>query len=189
MTIDRCVLTPAANGALAQAGHRDNTLSELLLELGNAHHALGEKIKLCRDGEMAFMEQRTKSAFHRPQHCPSAVRGQTVRRGSTDMQRPRVSISKQRKLVYAQGVIARGSGELDHAAQLLRRLSRNPAYPICLNTYGLLLRDIGRTHRARHCFESFETRPRLGAAVTISVSAERRGSLRRGLGMAARQKL
>ena len=37
------LLTPVADEALTEADKGDNALSELLLELGNAHHALGEK--------------------------------------------------------------------------------------------------------------------------------------------------
>ena len=70
-------------------------------------------------------------------------------------------------LLYAQGVIARGSGDLTRAAQLFEQaLERNPAYPICLNTYGLLLREIGRTNQARHCFrEALKHDPNFGAAM------------------------
>ena len=70
-------------------------------------------------------------------------------------------------LLYAQGVIARGTGDLERAAQLFEEaLERNPAYPICLNTYGLLLRDIGRTHQSRHCFEqALKHDPNFGAAM------------------------
>ena len=83
------------------------------------------------------------------------------------MPRPRATVSCQRKLVYAQGVIARGTGDLERAAQLFEQaLERNPAYPICLNTYGLLLRDIGRTHQSRHCFEqALKHDPNFGAAM------------------------
>ena len=47
------LLTPAADEALGQSRNGDNALSELLLELGNAHHALGEKdqaLKRWREG-------------------------------------------------------------------------------------------------------------------------------------------
>ena len=37
------LLTPVVDEAIAHAGHGDNALAELLLELGNAHHSLGEK--------------------------------------------------------------------------------------------------------------------------------------------------
>ena len=60
-----------------------------------------------------------------------------------------------------------GTGDLERAAQLFEQaLKRNPAYPICLNTYGLLLRDIGRTHQSRHCFEqALKHDPSFGAAM------------------------
>ena len=64
-------------------------------------------------------------------------------------------------------MIARGTGDLKRAAQLFEKaLEKNPGYPICLNTYGLLLRDIGRTHQARHCFEqALKHDPNFGAAM------------------------
>ena len=60
-----------------------------------------------------------------------------------------------------------GEPELERAADLFERaLQLNPAYPICLNTYGLLLRDIGRTHQSRHCFEqALRHDPGFGAAM------------------------
>ena len=64
-------------------------------------------------------------------------------------------------------MIARGIGQLDRAIQLFEQaLAWNPAYPICLNTYGLLLRDIGRTHQSRRCFEQALVHdPSFGAAM------------------------
>ena len=83
------------------------------------------------------------------------------------MQRTRAPFPANENLVYAQGVIAKGTGDLETAAQLFERaLELNPAYPICLNTYGLLLRDIGRTHQARQCFEqALQHDPGFGAAM------------------------
>ena len=37
------LLTPIADGGTNNTDHGDNAFAELLLELGNAHHALGEK--------------------------------------------------------------------------------------------------------------------------------------------------
>ena len=64
-------------------------------------------------------------------------------------------------------MIAKGTGDLEQAAQLFERaLKLNPAYPICLNAYGLLLRDIGRTHQSRQCFEeALKHDPSFGAAM------------------------
>ena len=42
------LLTPLVDEALAKSGHGDNALAELLLELGNAHHSLGEKEQALR---------------------------------------------------------------------------------------------------------------------------------------------
>ena len=70
-------------------------------------------------------------------------------------------------LAYAQGVIAKGTGQLDRAMELFdQALAWNPEYPICLNTYGLLLREIGRTNHARQCFEqALKHDPSFGAAM------------------------
>ena len=57
------LLTPVADEALAQADQGDNTLADLLLELGNAHHALGEKNRALQNGEKVPMEQKVKNDF------------------------------------------------------------------------------------------------------------------------------
>ena len=104
------------------------------------------------------------------------------------MPRARALFPQNENLVYAQGVIARGTGDFERAAQLFERaLELNPAYPICLNTYGLLLRDIGRTHQSRHCFEqALKHDPRLRSSNEQSgLRAQRCGSIRRSSGVAA----
>ena len=42
------LVTPVVDEALAKLGSGDNSLAELLLELGNAHHSLGEKDQALR---------------------------------------------------------------------------------------------------------------------------------------------
>ena len=79
-------------------------------------------------------------------------------------------------LVYAQGVIARGIGDWERLQSYSKALERNPAYPICLNTYGLL-RDIGRTHQSG-IGTSPEVNPNFGAVRTIGLCAQGCGSLR-----------
>ena len=64
---------PVADEALTQSGHGDNALAELLLELGNAHHALGEKDRALERCEKAPVCRRRKR-LHRPKYCPSTVR-------------------------------------------------------------------------------------------------------------------
>ena len=48
---------------LSQAGHGDDDLAQLLLELGNAHHALGEKGRALQRWRKEPMAQKAKNAF------------------------------------------------------------------------------------------------------------------------------
>ncbi len=162
------VLTPVVDEALAQADHGDNALSELLLELGNAHHALGEKdraLQRWREGTHgAEGEKRLFIGLNIAQVLCGDKQFAEAAQLCRDLE---PLFPANENLVYAQGVIARGNGDFERAAQLFEQaLERNPAYPICLNTYGLLLRDIGRTHKARHCFEqALMHDPSFGAAM------------------------
>ena len=67
------LLSPVADNALIQAGHGDKVLAELLLELGNAHHALGEKDRALQRWKRHPWRRRRKAPVHRSEHCPSAV--------------------------------------------------------------------------------------------------------------------
>ena len=139
-----------ADNALIQAGHGDKVLAELLLELGNAHHALGEKdraLQRWKEGTHgAEGEKRLFIGLNIAQVLCGEKRFTEAAQLCQDLKR---LFPANENLVYAQGVIARGTGDLEQAAQLFEKaLKLNPAYPICLNTYGLLLRDIGRTHKS-----------------------------------------
>ena len=149
------LLTPVVDGALQRADRGDNSLAELLLELGNAHHALGEKDQaLQRWKEGTHGAEGEKRLFIGLNIAQVLCGNREFAEATQLCQELEPLFPKNENLVYAQGVIARGTGDLKQAAQLFERaLELNPAYPICLNTYGLLLRDIGRTHKARHCFE------------------------------------
>ena len=162
------LLSPVADNALIQAGHGDKVLAELLLELGNAHHALGEKdraLQRWKEGTHgAEGEKRLFIGLNIAQVLCGEKRFTEAAQLCQDLKR---LFPANENLVYAQGVIARGTGDLERAAQLFEKaLKLNPAYPICLNTYGLLLRDIGRTHKSRHCFEqALKHDPNFGAAM------------------------
>ena len=134
------------------AGHN---AADLLLEVGNAYHHLGrlndamqrwkEAAKhadgekrlamllnmaqaLCEKREFAAAEQLLEPEQH--EHAASA------------------------NLLYALAVAAKGQGKVQLACERFEgALAIDPKYPICLNTYGLLLRDMGRSHQARSCFE------------------------------------
>ena len=162
------LLTPIADEARVNAGHGDNALADLLLELGNAHHALGEKnlaLQRWREGTHgAEGEKRLFIGLNIAQVLCGDRQFTEAAQLCKDLE---PLFPANENLMYAQGVIAKGTGDLSQAAQLFERaLERNPAYPICLNTYGLLLRDIGRTHLSRHCFEqALKHDPNFGAAM------------------------
>ncbi len=162
------LLTPIANDAISRCDKGNNSLAELLLELGNAHHALGEKdqaLKRWREGTHgAEGEKRLFIGLNIAQVLCGEREFTEAFQLCKDLE---TLFPKNANLVYAQGVIAKGTGDLGEAAQLFERaLELNPAYPICLNTYGLLLRDIGRTHQSRQCFEqALQHDPDFGAAM------------------------
>ena len=57
-------------------------------------------------------------------------------------------IGMQPNIQYALGVTKRGQGKHEEAAKYFEKaLSIDPNYAICLNTYGLLLRDNGMIHK------------------------------------------
>ena len=162
------LLTPVADEALAQSGRGDNSLAELLLELGNAHHALGEKNQaLQRWREGTHGAEGEKRLFIGLNIAQVLCGNKQFSEATQLCQELEPLFPTNENLVYAQGVIARGTGDLERAAQLFQKaLERNPAYPICLNTYGLLLRDVGRTHQSRQCFEqALKHDPSFGAAM------------------------
>ena len=162
------LLAPVADNALRRTDHGDNSLAELLLELGNAHHALGENDQaLQRWIEGTHGAEGEKRLFIGLNIAQVLCGDKQFAEAAQLCQELEPLFPRNENLVYAQGVIARGTGDLEHAAQLFERaLSINPAYPICLNTYGLLLRDIGRTHQSRHCFEqALKHDPGFGAAM------------------------
>jgi len=162
------LLTPVADETLAQSSNGINELSEVLLELGNAYYALGDKDQaLQRWREGTYGAEGVKRLFIGLNIAQVLCGDRRFAEATELCQELEKLFPDNENLVYAQGVIARGTGDLERAAQLFEKaLKRNPAYPICLNTYGLLLRDIGRTHQARQCFEQALIHdPNFGAAM------------------------
>ena len=162
------LLTPVVEQSLPLISAGDNELADLLLELGNAHHALGQ-----HDLAMQRWQQGTHGAEGEKRLFMGLNIAQVLcgRKQFSEAAEICNSLSpffpNDANLSYAQGVIAKGTGQLNQAIELFEQaLSLNPAYPICLNTYGLLLREIGRTHKARRCFEQALTYdPSFGAAM------------------------
>ena len=147
------LLTPQTDQPVPEGG--SNALADLLLELGNAHHALGQLERalacwqrgaLSAEGEKRlFIGLNTAQVLcDRKQYKEAA----TICSGLEPL------FPDNANLIYAQGVIARGLGDVQRAYGLFERaLQLEPNYPICLNTFGLMLRDMGRSHQARECFE------------------------------------
>lgn len=162
------LLTPVVEQALPHSGSGDNALADLLLELGNAHHAQGQD-------DLAL--QRWKQGTHGAEGDKRLFMGLNIaqvlcgRKRFVEAEAICSSLQpffpRNSNLNYAQGVIAKGTGQLEQAMQLFEKaLVLNPSYPICLNTYGLLLREIGRSHQSRRCFEqALEHDPSFGAAM------------------------
>ena len=152
----------------AEAGASSNAMAELLLELGNAHHALDQKeLALQRWQQGAHTAEGEKRLFI-GLNTAQVLCGQKRYGEATQVcQSLEPLFPENANLVYAQGVIAKGLGRYDDAIALFERaLELLPAYPICLNTYGLLLREIGRSHQARECFErALEHDPGFGPAM------------------------
>ena len=160
------LLTPVVDQGVPEGG--SNALAELLLELGNAHHALDQKeLALQRWQQGAHTAEGEKRLFI-GLNTAQVLCGQKRFSEATQVCQSLAPLFPDNaNLTYAQGVIAKGIGRFDEAIALFERaLHLEPAYPICLNTYGLLLRDIGRTHQARQCFErALKHKPDFGPAM------------------------
>ena len=162
------LLTPVVEQALPHSNSGDNSLADLLLELGNAHHALGQHdLALQRWQQGTHGAEGDKRLFMGLNISQVLCGRKQFGEAAAICNSLEPLFPHNANLTYAQGVIAKGTGQLEQAIQLFERaLAWNPAYPICLNTYGLLLRDIGRSHKARRCFEkALEHDPSFGAAM------------------------
>ena len=122
------LLTPQVDAALAQANQGDNALAELLLELGNAHHSLGQKIKHYRGGGRVHMVLRAKKRLFIGLNIAQVLCGEKQFTEAAQLCQDLESLfPTNENLVYAQGVIARGIGDLERAAALFEEaLKRNP---------------------------------------------------------------
>ena len=147
------LLTPQVEQTVPSGG--SNALADLLLELGNAHYSLGqmERALACwqRGAHSAEGEKRLFIGLNTAQLLCDRKQYKEARTLCSGLE---PLFPGNANLLYAQGVIARGLGDLQGAYGLFERaLAREPNYPICLNTFGLMLRDLGRSHQARACFE------------------------------------
>ena len=161
-------LTNIGDQALPNSDASDNTLADLLLELGNAHHALGQNdLALQRWQQGIHLAEGDKRLFMGLNTAQVLCERKRFREAEAICASLEPLFPQNANLTYAHGVLAKGTGQLERAQKLFEQaLAWNPAYPICLNTYGLVLRDMGRTNQARRCFEqALEHDPSFGAAM------------------------
>ena len=116
------LLLPIAEKASSHSDGDDDSKADLLLELGNAHHALDEKdqaLKRWREGiHGAKGEKRLFIGLNIAQVLCGDKRFNEAAQLCQELES---FFPKNENLVYAQGVIARGTGDLKKAAQLFER--------------------------------------------------------------------
>ena len=160
------LLSPWLDEPVPPAG--SNAIAELLLELGNAHHSLDNRelaLQCWRRGALsAEGEKRLLIGLNTAQVL---CEQQRFKEAGSVCEELRPLFPQEAKLAYAEAMVAKGLGLVDKAIELFdRALALQENYPICLNSYGLLLREIGRTHQARNCFElALKFDPHFGAAM------------------------
>ena len=116
------LLTPVTDQALAKFSQGDNAMAELLLELGNAHHALGEKDQaLQRWREGTHGAEGEKRLFIGLNIAQVLCGERQFIEAAQLCQELEPFFPENENLVYAQGVIARGTGDLERAAQLFEK--------------------------------------------------------------------
>jgi len=142
--------------------------ADLLLEVGNAYHHLGDSKEALKHWQRALHYAKGEKQLLMVLNT-AQVLCETQRHADAA-----VMIEKQieynpesANLHYALGVAIKGMGRWEEACKKFdQALELDPNYAICLNTYGLLLRDIGRSHQARECFErALVVDPEFGAAM------------------------
>ena len=91
------LLTPVVEQALLQSNAGDNALADLLLELGNAHHALEQNDLALQRWQQGTRCRRRQTTVYGLEHCPSALQPETILRGRNHLQRFRAAFSMQRQ--------------------------------------------------------------------------------------------
>ena len=126
------LLTPVVEQALAQNRTGDNALADLLLELGNAHHAQGQHdLALQRWHQGTHGAEGDKRLFMGLNIAQVLCSRKQFNEAATICRSLEPLFPQNANLAYAQGVIAKGTGQLELAIQLFEQaLTWNPAYPI-----------------------------------------------------------
>lgn len=133
----------------------NNQASELILEIGNAYHCLGNETQALILWEKARIHSQGEKQLAMVLNTAQVLCNKDKYKEAESLLRPYLkNFPIQPNLIYAIGVTVRGQGRWEEACELFTKaLEHDPNYAICLNTYGLLLREMGQIHQSRHCFE------------------------------------
>ena len=145
-----------------------NDASELILEIGNAHHRLGNEKKALTLWEKARRYSQGEKQLAMVLNTAQVLCEKLKYDEAENLLKPYLKqYPDQQNLIYAIGVTVRGQGRWEEACNLFKlALKYEPNYAICLNTYGLLLREMGQIHQSRECFEkALEIDKTFGAAM------------------------
>ena len=129
----------------------NTTAADLLLEVGNAYHHLGQSPEALahwrRALDLAEGEKQLLMVLNTAQVLCELQRQQDAE----ELLLSQLPIHpKSANLRYALGIAVKGLARWEEACQRFEEaLELDPSYAICLNSYGLVLRDIGRSHQAR----------------------------------------
>jgi len=142
--------------------------ADLLLEVGNAYHQLGEADNALKHWQKAMDLAEGDRQLMMVLNISQVLCEKLQYQAAEQLLRAQcASHPESSNLFYALGVATKGQGRWEEACEKFEQaLQLEPRYVICLNTYGLLLRDMGRSHQARQCFErALEVDPDFGAAM------------------------
>ena len=115
------LLTPVVEKALPYSGSGDNALADLLLELGNAHHALSQD-----DLALQRWKQGTDGAEGEKRLFMGLNIAQVLCDANVSMRQLQSAAAcspyfRKRQPRLRPGIIAKGNGQLEQAMQLLSR--------------------------------------------------------------------
>tara|TARA_B100001173_G_scaffold251481_1_gene222452 strand:+ start:2059 stop:4362 length:2304 start_codon:yes stop_codon:yes gene_type:complete len=137
------------------SNEKKNEASELILEIGNAYHCLGNEKQALILWEEARIHSQGEKQLAMVLNTAQVLCSKQNHAEAENILKPYLKhFPAQPNLIYAIGVTVRGQGRWEEACELFTKaLEHDPNYAICLNTYGLLLREMGQVHQSRNCFE------------------------------------
>ena len=123
--------------------NEDNEYAQLLLEIGNAYHELGDFNSAIKTWGIAqnyaVGEQKLSMVLNSAQVLCSKNKYEDAE----NILKPFIKTNPESaNVIYALAVTMKGQGRWEEACKMFEEaLGKEPNYAICLNSYGLLLRD------------------------------------------------